>query len=189
MFIFSWTLAPQFLFIHWLWRWPLILRVTLIRAKADRRKYCRVLIDEKVVGDNITCKGLQKYIWNCWMWCTNWCRTEQETLLIIVDTLGDFKVGVSVGVYCTKCTLSSGVNTNFEITHCLIGHFWWRELVLFHTKSPRLFADTNFWPGAASWPTLQVFLEQLGMFIHLDDCGTSWNHRAKFLKDARGASA
>jgi hypothetical protein len=29
--------------------------------------------------------------------------------------LGDFKVGVSVGVYCTKCTLNTGVNTNFEI--------------------------------------------------------------------------
>jgi hypothetical protein len=27
-------------------------------------------------------------------------------------TLGDFKVGVSVGVYCTKCTLNTGVNTN-----------------------------------------------------------------------------
>jgi hypothetical protein len=34
------------------------------------------------------------------------------------STLGDFKVGVSVGVYCTKCTLNTGVNTNFEITHC-----------------------------------------------------------------------
>jgi hypothetical protein len=33
--------------------------------------------------------------------------------------LGDFKVGFSVGVYCTNCTLNSGVNTNFEITHCL----------------------------------------------------------------------
>jgi hypothetical protein len=33
-------------------------------------------------------------------------------------TLGDFKVGVSVGIYCTKCTLNTGVNTNFEITHC-----------------------------------------------------------------------
>jgi hypothetical protein len=32
--------------------------------------------------------------------------------------MGDFKVGVSVGVYCTKCTLNTGVNTNFEITHC-----------------------------------------------------------------------
>jgi hypothetical protein len=31
-------------------------------------------------------------------------------------TMGDFKVGVSVGVYCTKCTLNTGVNTNFEIT-------------------------------------------------------------------------
>jgi hypothetical protein len=30
-------------------------------------------------------------------------------------TMGDFKVGVSV--YCTKCTLNTGVNTNFEITH------------------------------------------------------------------------
>jgi hypothetical protein len=29
-------------------------------------------------------------------------------------TMGDFKVGV----YCTKCTLNTGVNTNFEITHC-----------------------------------------------------------------------
>jgi hypothetical protein len=33
--------------------------------------------------------------------------------------MGDFKVGVSVGVYCTKCALNTGVNTNFEITHCL----------------------------------------------------------------------
>jgi hypothetical protein len=33
-------------------------------------------------------------------------------------TVGDFKVGVSVGVYCTKCTLNTGVNTNFEITQC-----------------------------------------------------------------------
>jgi hypothetical protein len=33
-------------------------------------------------------------------------------------TLGDFKVGVSAGVCCTKCTLNTGVNTNFEITHC-----------------------------------------------------------------------
>jgi hypothetical protein len=31
--------------------------------------------------------------------------------------MGDFKVGVSVGVYCTKCTLNTGVHTNFEITH------------------------------------------------------------------------
>jgi hypothetical protein len=35
-------------------------------------------------------------------------------------TMGDFKVGVSVGVYCTKCTLNTGVNTNFEITQCVI---------------------------------------------------------------------
>jgi hypothetical protein len=34
-------------------------------------------------------------------------------------SLGDFKVGVSVGAYCTKCTLNTGVNTNFEITHCV----------------------------------------------------------------------
>jgi hypothetical protein len=34
-------------------------------------------------------------------------------------TMGDFKVGVSVRVYCTKCTLNTGVNTNFEITHCI----------------------------------------------------------------------
>jgi hypothetical protein len=34
--------------------------------------------------------------------------------------MGDFKVGFSVGVYCTKCTLNSGVNTNFEITHYCI---------------------------------------------------------------------
>jgi hypothetical protein len=32
--------------------------------------------------------------------------------------VGDFKVGFSVGVYCTKCTLNTGVNTNFEITQC-----------------------------------------------------------------------
>jgi hypothetical protein len=31
--------------------------------------------------------------------------------------MGDFKVGVSVGVYCTKCTLNTSVDTNFEITH------------------------------------------------------------------------
>jgi hypothetical protein len=37
----------------------------------------------------------------------------------IFTTLGDFKVGVSVGVYCTKCTLNTGVNTNFEITQCI----------------------------------------------------------------------
>jgi hypothetical protein len=37
------------------------------------------------------------------------------------ETLGDFKVGVSVGVYCTKCTLNTGVNTNFEITHYMTG--------------------------------------------------------------------
>jgi hypothetical protein len=35
-------------------------------------------------------------------------------------TLGDFKIGVSVGVYCTKCTLNTGVNTNFEITHSVL---------------------------------------------------------------------
>jgi hypothetical protein len=34
-------------------------------------------------------------------------------------TMGDFKVCVSVGVYCTKCTLNTGVNTNFEITQCM----------------------------------------------------------------------
>jgi hypothetical protein len=34
--------------------------------------------------------------------------------------MGDFKVGVSVGVYYTKCTLNTGVNTNFEITQCMI---------------------------------------------------------------------
>jgi hypothetical protein len=33
---------------------------------------------------------------------------------------GDFKVGVSVGVYCTKCTLNTGVNTNIEITQCFL---------------------------------------------------------------------
>jgi hypothetical protein len=34
--------------------------------------------------------------------------------------MGDFNVGVySVGVYCTKCTLNTGVNTNFEITQCI----------------------------------------------------------------------
>jgi hypothetical protein len=32
--------------------------------------------------------------------------------------MGDFKIGVSVGVYCTNCTLNTGVNTNFEITQC-----------------------------------------------------------------------
>jgi hypothetical protein len=32
--------------------------------------------------------------------------------------MGDFKVCVRVGVCCTKCTLNTGVNTNFEITHC-----------------------------------------------------------------------
>jgi hypothetical protein len=31
--------------------------------------------------------------------------------------MGDFKVGVSVGVYCTKCTPNSSVNTNFEIAN------------------------------------------------------------------------
>jgi hypothetical protein len=33
--------------------------------------------------------------------------------------MGDFKVGVSVGVDCTKCTLNTGVSTNFEITQSL----------------------------------------------------------------------
>jgi hypothetical protein len=33
-------------------------------------------------------------------------------------TMGDFKVGVNTSVYCTKCTLNTGVNTNFEITQC-----------------------------------------------------------------------
>jgi hypothetical protein len=37
--------------------------------------------------------------------------------------MGDFKVGVSVGVYCTKCTLNTGVNTNFEITQCIYNYF------------------------------------------------------------------
>jgi hypothetical protein len=35
-------------------------------------------------------------------------------------TMGDFKVGVSVGVCCTKCTLNTCVNTNFEITQCTL---------------------------------------------------------------------
>jgi hypothetical protein len=39
----------------------------------------------------------------------------------VINTMGDFKVCVSVGVYCTKCTLNTGVNTNFEITHCISG--------------------------------------------------------------------
>jgi hypothetical protein len=39
----------------------------------------------------------------------------------LFHTMGDFKVGVSVGVYCTKCTLNTGVNTNFEITQCMSG--------------------------------------------------------------------
>jgi hypothetical protein len=33
----------------------------------------------------------------------------------ILYTVGDFKVGVSAGVCCTKCTLNTGVNTNFEM--------------------------------------------------------------------------
>jgi hypothetical protein len=37
----------------------------------------------------------------------------------IPNTMGDFKVGFSIGVYCTKCTLNTGVNTNFEIAHCI----------------------------------------------------------------------
>jgi hypothetical protein len=41
---------------------------------------------------------------------------------VTLDTVGDFKVGVSVGVWCTKCTLNTGVNTNFEITQ--FGDFW-----------------------------------------------------------------
>jgi hypothetical protein len=39
-------------------------------------------------------------------------------LHLSLKTLGDFNVGFSVGVCCTKCTLNTGVNTNFEITHC-----------------------------------------------------------------------
>jgi hypothetical protein len=38
--------------------------------------------------------------------------------------MGDFNVGVSVGVYCTKCTLNTGVNTNFEITHFITEHIF-----------------------------------------------------------------
>jgi hypothetical protein len=45
-----------------------------------------------------------------------------ESMVETTSTMGDFKVGVSVGVYCTKCTLNTGVNTNFEITHCKIVH-------------------------------------------------------------------
>jgi hypothetical protein len=40
-----------------------------------------------------------------------------HTMGLAADTMGDFKVGFSVSVYCTKCTLNTGVNTNFEITH------------------------------------------------------------------------
>jgi hypothetical protein len=56
--------------------------------------------------------------------CPDICPDEIEKMVEVVDnmgkyTLGDFKVGVSVGVYCTKCTLNTGVDTNFEITHCM----------------------------------------------------------------------
>jgi hypothetical protein len=55
-------------------------------------------------------------------WCA--CLTDQCMYTVYDKSryhihFGDFKVGVSVGVYCTKCTLNTGVNTNFEITHCL----------------------------------------------------------------------
>jgi hypothetical protein len=48
------------------------------------------------------------------------CFNHRNNLAIIITkkTMGDFKVGVSVGVCCTKCTLNTGVNTNFEITQC-----------------------------------------------------------------------
>jgi hypothetical protein len=42
-----------------------------------------------------------------------------EFALTALYTLGDFKVGISVSVYCSKCTLNTGVNTNFEIAHCI----------------------------------------------------------------------
>jgi hypothetical protein len=45
--------------------------------------------------------------------------TIWSTTNIFSYTLGDFKVGVSAGVCCTKCTLNTGFNTNFEIAHCL----------------------------------------------------------------------
>jgi hypothetical protein len=35
-------------------------------------------------------------------------------------TMGDFKFGVHTGVYCTKCTLNTSVNINFEITQCTL---------------------------------------------------------------------
>jgi hypothetical protein len=45
---------------------------------------------------------------------------KHKTLAVAPNTMGDFKVGFSVGVYCTKCTrLNTGVNTNFEITQCM----------------------------------------------------------------------
>jgi hypothetical protein len=34
-------------------------------------------------------------------------------------TMGDFKVGVNTGVWCTFCTVNTDTKTNFEITHCI----------------------------------------------------------------------
>jgi hypothetical protein len=52
-----------------------------------------------------TTNALSSFIW----------KTQCSLLSRSLNTIGDFKVGVSVGVYCTKCTLNTGVNTNFEI--------------------------------------------------------------------------
>jgi hypothetical protein len=60
------------------------------------------------------------------------CKTKN-----LKHTLGDFKVGVSVGVYCTKCTLNTGVNTNFEIAHYLIESIFipsWQDFYIMNTK-------------------------------------------------------
>jgi hypothetical protein len=46
-------------------------------------------------------------------------RRKAGAGFILKKTMGDFKVGVSICVYCTKCTLNTGVNTNFGITHCV----------------------------------------------------------------------
>jgi hypothetical protein len=55
-------------------------------------------------------------------------------------------------VYCTKCTLNTGVNTNFEITQCTI------NVKVFGSQGDPLFLHWIF-PGAERGNQIAPFLE------------------------------
>jgi hypothetical protein len=44
--------------------------------------------------------------------------------------MGNFKFGVSAGVYCTKCTLNTSVDTDIEIAQVVLCHYYLLPFVL-----------------------------------------------------------